>query len=152
MPELGGLARKMPWVTVAFIIGGLASMGMPGFSGFVAELPIFMGVWQAQTAALAGWPAWFANIVTQPWYFPVLAVLAAVAIVVTAAYILIATQKVFFGDLPAAFEHVAEVNWPDKAAIVILCGLMIIIGVYPAIIAPLFETGVVPIMKLLGGG
>jgi NADH-quinone oxidoreductase subunit M len=152
MPELGGLARKMPWVAVAFIIGGLASMGMPGFSGFVAELPIFMGVWQAQSAAQAGWPAWFANLVTQPWYYPALAVLAAVAIIVTAAYILIATQKVFFGDLPAAFEHVAEVPWTDKTAIVILCGLMILIGVYPAVIAPLFETGVVPIMKLLGGG
>jgi NADH-quinone oxidoreductase subunit M len=152
MPELGGLARKMPWVTVAFIIGGLASMGMPGLSGFVAELPIFMGVWQAQAVAQAGWAGWFANIVMQPWYFPVLAVLAAVAIVVTAAYILIATQKVFFGDLPAAFEHVGEVAWTDKTAIVILCGLMIIVGVYPAIIAPLFQTGVVPIMKLLGGG
>ena len=56
------------------------------------------------------------------------------------------------GDLPAAFEHVTEVKWTDKTAIVILCSLMIIIGVYPAIIAPLFETGVVPIMKLLGGG
>ncbi len=152
MPELGGLARKMPWVTVAFIIGGLASMGMPGLSGFVAELPIFLGVWQAKAAALAGWPAWFAAIVTQPWYFPVLAVLAAVAIVITAAYILIATQKVFFGDLPPAFEHVTEVRWTDKTAIVILCGLIVIVGLYPAIIAPLIQTGVGPIMKLLGGG
>jgi NADH-quinone oxidoreductase subunit M len=152
MPELGGLVRKMPWVAVAFIIGGLASMGMPGFSGFVAELPIFMGVWQAQSAAQAGWPAWFAGLVTAPWYYPALAALAAVAIVVTAAYILIATQKVFFGDLPPAFEHVAEVPWTDKTAIVILCGLMILIGLYPAVIAPLIETGVVPIMKLISGG
>ena len=46
--ELGGFSKKMPWVAVAFIIGGLVSMGMPGFSGFVAEFPIFMGVWQVQ--------------------------------------------------------------------------------------------------------
>ena len=44
--ELGGFSKLMPWVTVAFIIGGLVSMGMPGLSGFAAEFPIFMGVWQ----------------------------------------------------------------------------------------------------------
>ncbi len=44
--QLGGLARKMPIAAVGFIIGGLVSMGMPGFSGFTAEFPIFMGVWQ----------------------------------------------------------------------------------------------------------
>ena len=45
IPELGGFARAMPLVAVAFIIGGLVSMGMPGFSGFIAEFPIFMGLW-----------------------------------------------------------------------------------------------------------
>jgi NADH-quinone oxidoreductase subunit M len=42
-PELGGFAEGHAVVAVAFIIGGLVSMGMPGFSGFVAEFPIFMG-------------------------------------------------------------------------------------------------------------
>ncbi len=45
IPELGGMSKIMPFATVGFIIGGLVSMGMPGFSGFVAEFPIFMGVW-----------------------------------------------------------------------------------------------------------
>jgi len=48
IPELGGFSKKMPLVTVAFIVGGLVSMGMPGFSGFIAEFPIFMGVWKSQ--------------------------------------------------------------------------------------------------------
>ena len=45
--KLGGLVRKMPWAAIGFIVGGLVSMGMPGFSGFVAEFPIFMGAWRA---------------------------------------------------------------------------------------------------------
>src|SRR5258708_29663423 len=46
IPSLGGFARKMPYVAVAFILGGLVSMGMPGLSGFIAEFPIIQGVWR----------------------------------------------------------------------------------------------------------
>ncbi len=152
MPELGGLARQLPWVAVAFIIGGLASMGMPGFSGFVAELPIFLGVWQAHALDLSGWPAGLAALAQQPWYFPALAVLAAVAIVVTAAYILLATQKVFFGDLPPAFEHLPPLTLPDKVVLGLLSALLIVMGLYPGLIAPLLESAVAPILKRLVGG
>jgi len=55
IPSLGGFAQKMPWVAVAFIVGGLVSMGMPGLSGFVAELQILMGVWKAGQAGVAAW-------------------------------------------------------------------------------------------------
>ena len=51
IPELGGMVKPLPWVAIAFIIGSLVSMGMPGFSGFVAEFPIFMGVWKTQWLA-----------------------------------------------------------------------------------------------------
>ncbi|MER3513707.1 MAG: hypothetical protein C4310_04360, partial [Chloroflexota bacterium] len=64
IPQLGGMVRKMPWAAVAFIIGGLVSMGMPGFSGFVSELPIFIGAWRA--GSIAAW-------------YPVIAVVAALA-------------------------------------------------------------------------
>src|SRR4030043_1814652 len=67
IPSLGGFAQKMPWVAVAFIVGGLVSMGMPGLSGFVAEFPIFMGVWQVQ---------------------PIGAIIAAISIVIPASYII----------------------------------------------------------------
>jgi len=151
MPELGGLAKKMPWVAVAFIIGGFTSMGMPGLSGFVAELPIFIGVWKAKALDVIGLPDWFATLAQQPWYFPLIAVIAAVSIVVTAAYVLHAVQRVFFGDLPAEFEHhVGDVTVLDKTALVILTSLMVVIGVYPAIIAPLVASAVRPVLALLG--
>jgi NADH-quinone oxidoreductase subunit M len=54
MDELRGMAKVLPWAMVAFIIGGLVSMGMPGFSGFIAEFPIFLGVWRGGGLELAG--------------------------------------------------------------------------------------------------
>ena len=59
---------------------------------------------------------------------------------VTAAYVLRAVQRVFFGELPAEFEHhVGDVTVLDKAALAILVASMIILGVFPAIMAPLIR-------------
>ncbi|MGB7536964.1 MAG: NADH-quinone oxidoreductase subunit M [Anaerolineales bacterium] len=127
---LGGLARKMPLAALAFIVGALVSMGMPGFSGFVAEFPVFLGVWQAQPAA---------------------AVAAALGIIVTAAYILLVVRRVFFG--PISPEHdrtVTRIAIKDSFALIILMLFLIGMGVYPAWIAPLVESGVQPILRILG--
>lgn len=161
MPELGGMAKKLPWVAVAFIIGGFTSMGMPGLSGFVAEFPIFLGVWNAKASPIVqeypSWLQWLANLAQQPWYFPLIATISAISIVVTAAYILRAVQRVFFGPIPHHFEHPDEHHEPitdimalDRIAIVILCSLMIIVGVYPVIMSDLVNTGVSSVLRLLG--
>jgi NADH-quinone oxidoreductase subunit M len=129
--ELGGFSKKMPWVAVAFIVGGLVSMGMPGFSGFVAEFPIFMGLWQEM---------------------PVIAIIAAISIVITASYIIRIIGKVFFGPMSEEFEHhVGDVTALDKLALVMLGGIMIIIGWVPSLMAPLVASGVERILLLFGG-
>jgi NADH-quinone oxidoreductase subunit M len=129
--ELGGFSKKMPWVAVAFIIGGLVSMGMPGFSGFVAEFPIFMGVWQVR---------------------PIVAIIASISIVITASYIIRIIGKVFFGPMPEEFEHhIGDVTALDKVALVVLCVIMITIGVYPSIMSNLVTSGVNHILSLFGG-
>jgi NADH-quinone oxidoreductase subunit M len=131
IPELGGIGKVMPFATVGFIIGGLVSMGMPLFSGFVAEFPIFMGVWNEQ---------WL------------VAVIASISIVITAAYIMRNIRQVFFGDLPEKFEgHLTDVTMLDKVAITTLCLFMIGIGLFPGIMVPLVQTGVDNILRLLGG-
>jgi NADH-quinone oxidoreductase subunit M len=131
IPELGGIAKVIPIAAIGFIIGGLVSMGMPGFSGFVAEFPIFMGVWEEQ---------WL------------VAVIASISIVITAAYIMKNIRQVFFAPMPEKLEgHIGDVTVLDKVAIVTLCLLMIGIGVFPSIMVPMVETGVVYIMNLLGG-
>ncbi len=129
--ELGGFSKKMPWVAVAFIIGGLVGMGMPGLSGFVAEFPIFMGVWQVQ-----------------PW----VAIIAAISIVITASYIIRIIGKVFFGTMPEEYaDHIGDVTALDKVALALLCAIMITIGVYPNVMAPMVESGVKTILSLFGG-
>ena len=131
IPELGGISKIMPFATIGFIIGGLVSMGMPLFSGFVAEFPIFMGVWGRQ---------WL------------VAVIASISIVITAAYIMRNIRQVFFGELPEKFEgHLTDVTVLDKVAITTLCLFMIGIGLFPSFMVPLVEKGVENILRLLGG-
>jgi len=131
IPRLGGFRKVMPVVAIAFIIGGLTSMGMPGFSGFIAEFPIFMGVWSSH-----------------PW----IAIVAAISIVITASYIMRIVGRVFYGDLPEEFEHhVRDVTTLDKLALVLLSGILIVVGVYPSVMVPLVESGVDKILALLGG-
>jgi NADH-quinone oxidoreductase subunit M len=131
IPELGGMNKVMPFAAVGFIIGGLVSMGMPLFSGFIAEFPIFLGVWRVQ---------WF------------VAVIASISIIITAAYILLNVRKVFFGNVPEKFEgHLTDITALDKLAITTLCLFMILIGLYPAFMVPMVETGVNNILRLLGG-
>jgi NADH-quinone oxidoreductase subunit M len=131
--ELGGFAKKMPLVAVAFIVGGLVSMGMPGFSGFVAEFPIFMGVWQ-----------------TTPW----IAVVASISIVITASYIIRIITDVFFGKMPESYaEKIRDVSLRDKIALGLLSALLILIGIlpYPTRMVPLVTSGVESILRLFGG-
>jgi len=131
IPELGGMMKALPFTGVGFIIGGLVSMGMPGFSGFIAEFPIFMGVWGR---------AWL------------LAVIASISIIITAAYIMVDIRKVFFGALPEKLEgHISPITALDKIAIVFLCSLMVLIGMFPAVMTPMVERGVENILRLLGG-
>jgi NADH-quinone oxidoreductase subunit M len=136
IPSLGGFAKIMPLPAIAFIIGGLVSMGMPGFSGFVAELQIFMGLWSATDVA---------------WYYPWIAMISATGIVVTAAYVLRVVQRVFFGELNPEFANLPGINFLDKLALFILSGILILVGVYPRIMMSLIEVGVAPIAALFGG-
>ncbi len=146
IPRLGGMALKMPIVAVAFIIGGLVSMGMPGFSGFVAEIPIFMGVWTMASSPInVHWP--FAG-----WVAPLIAIVGAISIVVTAACIIRIVRRVFFGPMPAEFEgHITETTALDKVALVILAAILVLLGVFPSLMVPLVETGVDSVMLLFGG-
>jgi NADH-quinone oxidoreductase subunit M len=131
IPELGGMSKIMPFATIGFIIGGLVSMGMPFFSGFVAEFPIFLGVWEEQ---------WL------------VAVIASISIVITAAYVMLAIRKVFFGTMPEKLEgHMTDVTMLDKVAITTLCLFMVVIGLFPSFMVPLIETGVENVLRLLGG-
>jgi NADH-quinone oxidoreductase subunit M len=148
IPSLGGFAKVMPWVAVAFIIGGLTSMGMPGLSGFVAEFPIFQGMWQASdTIVLNLGPIQLTN------YYSILVIISALGIVITAAYVLRVTGQVFFGEFNRAkYPDVDDITTRERFVLVFLAAPLILLGVMPSLMAPMLQVGMRPILAMLGVG
>lgn len=128
-PELGGLWQVMPYAAVVFIIAGLSSMGMPGLAGFWAEFNIFMGMWDR---------------------YPLIAILAAVSIPITAAYILRATYTVFFGPIKnPEFLKLPKLTWQEYVAGGVLATVVIISGIYPGFLTDPIVSGVTPVAEAL---
>jgi len=147
IPSLGGFIHKMPWVALAFVVGGLTSMGMPGFSGFVAEFPIFMGLFAAsEDVTLTIGSFTLSN------YYSVIAIIAVIGIIVTAAYVLRVSHQVFFGEFDEElYPDVGNITWSDRIILLLLAVPLMVIGLYPDIMAPMVTLGVRPVIAILGG-
>ena len=113
--KLGGLLKSMPFLSSVYIIAGLCSLGLPGFSGFVAEMTILVGSWQRTGL--------FERITS---------VIACISIVVTAVYILRAIAKAVLGPYTNE-EHATlkDARWNEKTASVVLICSILAIGVLP---------------------
>jgi NADH-quinone oxidoreductase subunit M len=122
-------------------------MGMPGLSGFIAEFPIFMGMWEAsETVRLQIGSFELTN------YYSVIVIIAALGIVITAAYVLRVTSQVFFGEFDEEkYADVGDIALTDRAILLLLGIPLLIVGLYPPIMAPMIETGVRPVIAILGG-
>lgn len=130
LPELGGLGRVMPFAAVMFILGGLSSMGMPGLAGFWAEFNIFIGVWER---------------------YPLVAVIAALSIPITGAYILRAVYQVFFAEVKNPdFLKLPKLTWQEYTGATILAVVLVVLGLYPALLSELIDSGVRPLVAQLG--
>jgi NADH-quinone oxidoreductase subunit M len=128
-PELGGLFQVMPFAAVVFIIAGLSSMGMPGLAGFWAEFNIFMGMWER---------------------FPLIAVLAGLSIPITGGYILRAVHAVFFGELKSeSFRSLPKLTWQEYTAGAVLAAVLIVAGVYPAVLTEPIAASAAPVAEAL---
>ncbi|MFQ3658143.1 MAG: NADH-quinone oxidoreductase subunit M [Anaerolineae bacterium] len=146
IPSLGGFMKILPWTGVFFIIGGLTSMGMPGFSGFVAEFPIFQGMWEASDAISLN-----LGVTTLSSYYSILVMLAALGIVITAAYVLRVTSQVFFGEYNRErYGDLPPITLVERVVLLLLGVPLIVLGLYPSIMAPMITDGVVPVLMLLG--
>jgi len=128
--EMGGLLKVMPMASVLLIIVGMCSLGLPGLSGFVAEMTIFTGAWQ--------------NNAILP---RVATVLACMSIVVTAVYILRAVGTVVMGPLKEKYQSLRDMVWYEKgAAFVLLLGILIM-GVAPGWLVALIKPATQLIMQ-----
>jgi NADH-quinone oxidoreductase subunit M len=117
------LWRSLPGAAVGFTLATAASMGLPGFSGFVAEISVAIGLWQSY-----------------PWLVPVIAV----GIIITGAFSLRALHKAFFpvreasGAAPPALP---PLTWPEISAIALLIAVSLTIGIYPKPWVVLIDDG-----------
>ncbi len=122
MLESMRLSKAMPFAAATFVIAGFASMGMPGFSGFIAELQVLIGAWKA---------------------YPTFAVITGIGILIGVAYTLRAMMKAFFGDDSGKVAEVEKslgtnadatmepISIPERLGAALLIGATLLVGVYP---------------------
>jgi NADH-quinone oxidoreductase subunit M len=136
--ELGGLATQMPIIATVFVIAGLASLGLPGLSGFVAEFLVFVG-------GFKGGDVW-----GRTW--PLLTALGAFGVVLSAGYILWLLERVFYGPLDARWKGLPDATRLEFATIGALVAVIVLVGIYPNVLLDIVANSVAPIVARLGLG
>lgn len=124
IPDMGGLITKMPFIGIPFIIAGLASLGLPSTSGFVAEILIFLGAYGA---------------------YPLATAVCAFGVVLAAGYMLWVIQRTLFGPSLERWKDLKDANAPGIWAMIVLLIPILLIGVYPRILLDVFENSILRI-------
>lgn len=112
--EMGGLMKLMPFTCTVLFIAGLCSLGLPGLSGFVAEMTVFVGSWENSGN-----------------FYRIATVIACLSIVVTAVYILRAIGQVAMGPLKVSATNINDAEWNEKLAVIVLVIGILAIGIAP---------------------
>ena len=129
--EMGGLMKVIPFLGVCYVIAGLASLGLPGLSGFVAEMTIFTGAFQH--------PDMFHRIVT---------IVAVSSIVITAVYILRVVGTLLLGPIKNDhFNHITDGTWYERVSTITLIASVAAIGLAPYWLASMIGVSMQPIIE-----
>lgn len=134
IPMLGGLVRQMPVIAVVFSVAGLAALGLPSTSGFAAEFLVFLGSFNS-------------TVVPGIQVYTILAILG---VVLGAGYILWMLKRVFYGPPKEQYDGVPDADRREKIYTFALVALIMLIGIYPALLTDVIKTGVSPILAALG--
>ncbi|MFC5701584.1 NuoM family protein [Cohnella faecalis] len=120
LDQLGGLARSVPFLSGILLVGGLASLGLPGLSGFVGEFLSFLG--------LFGSMKWLTAI-------------GVLGILFAAVYILRSILSITYGPLPEKLKGIQDARFIEAVPMVALVALIVLLGVYPSILTNLMQHG-----------
>lgn len=130
--ELSGLMKVMPFLAVCYVIAGLANLGLPGLSGFVAEMTIFNGAFQHADPFHRTWT-----------------VIACCSIVITAVYILRLVGKILYGTCTNKHHlELTDATWDERTAVIILIACVAALGIAPWWISDMIGDSVVPVTEL----
>lgn len=131
--EMGGLMKVMPFLSVCFVIAGLASLGLPGLSGFVAEMTVFVGSFEHTDT-----------------FHRVFTIVACSSIVITAVYILRMVGKVFYGSVLNK-DHLAltDAVWFERLSVVVLIVAIAGLGMAPLWVSNMINDSLLPVVQQL---
>ena len=131
--QMSGLMKVMPCLAVCYVIAGLANLGLPGFSGFIAEMTIFVGSFENADI--------FHRICT---------IIATCSIVVTAVYILRTVGKFLYGEVDnPEYLKLTDATWDEKVAVFILIACVATLGTAPFWVSDLINQSVEPVISQL---
>lgn len=129
--DYAGLMRRTPLVAAAFVVAAAASMGLPSTSGFVAELLVYIGI-----------------IVERP----VIAAIAFVGVVVTAAYLVRMIGRILLGEPSPAVAELGDPRLVRLAPMGMLAVTIMVVGIFPASMYEVIRSGIAPLLERLAGG
>jgi NADH-quinone oxidoreductase subunit M len=131
--ELGGLMKIMPFLAVCYVIAGLANLGLPGFSGFIAEMTIFVG-----------------SFLHTDTFHRALVIIATTSIVITAVYILRLVGKILYGS-PVNEHHLelTDATWDERFAVICLVICIAGLGMAPWWINDMISESILPVLQFL---
>jgi len=128
---MGGLMNAYPFISVAYLIAGLASLGLPGLSGFVAEMTVFLGAFQ------------HAGV-----FYRALTIMVTTSIVITAVYILRVVGRLVWGEAyDPAYRQLPDATWYERTGIVVLAAPVFFIGIMPSFLSGSLMEGLKPVME-----
>lgn len=131
--EMGGLMKIMPFLSVCYVIAGLASLGLPGLSGFVAEMTIFVGSFQHADT-----------------FHRVFTIIACCSIVITAVYILRVVGKLLYGKVQNEHHReLTDATWWERLSAVTLIICVAGLGCFPGWISELISSSLNAIVERL---
>jgi NADH-quinone oxidoreductase subunit M len=128
--ELGGLAKSMPIMSGVLLTVTLAAIGLPGTSGFVSEFIAYLGLFNAH---------------------PIIAAVGTLGIIITAVYLLRSILGTTFGPTREQHESLIDARSYELVPMVVILGLVILIGVYPAILSGPMQETLINIVPRIGG-
>ena len=131
--ELTGLMKVMPFLSVCYVIAGLANLGLPGLSGFIAEMTIFVGSFQNNDV-----------------FHRTLTIIACSSIVITAVYILRLVGKILYGTCTNK-HHLAltDATWDERVAVICLIVCVAGLGMAPFWVSHMIGESVLPVVSQL---
>ncbi len=128
--QLSGLAHTMPFAATTLVIAGLAALGLPALSGFVAELLVFLGSFDTYMAPT---------------------IIAVIGILLSAGYITWMIQRVLFGEKNERWARLPDADqWWEQVPMAALVIVIVGVGVYPSLVIDVLDTGMINIVKVLG--